>query len=153
MGYIIKYGNKYASCSSESERADYTIEDMKDMIFKYLESIQSQFEDSYKNLPQDWASSVFFNCIEESNGLGAKLKPCPFCKRNMMFMRGMHRNKMGHYYVSQCYMHADDKSEECILDDLMMPLCLGAGDARPEDDFLGEYAEKWNNSLSENTSE
>lgn len=42
-----------------------------------------------------------------------------------------------------------EKSERCLLDDLMMPLCLGAGDARAEEDFIGEYAEKWNRLLTE----
>lgn len=153
MSYIIKYGNKYVSYSCESDRADYKIEEMRDMIFKYLDSVQSEFEDEYKNLPSGWTGSIFFNCIEQSNGLGAKLQPCPFCKRTMIFIKEMHRNKKGHNYISQYYMHKEDTSEECLLDDLMMPLSLGAGDARVEDGFIGEYGEKWNKMLKERSGE
>lgn len=37
-----------------------------------------------------------------------------------------------------------DDGEKCLLDKLMMPFVLGAGDADPEKGLIGEYAELWN---------
>lgn len=84
--------------------------------------------------------------------LGEKLHRCPFCKRKMVFYRESHINKNGKEIISQYYMHEEYdifKEENCILDELMMPLIIGAGDADPETGYIGEYAEKWNKQLLE----
>lgn len=70
-----------------------------------------------------------------------KVKPCPFCGRQIVFHRDEHVNKYGKDVVEQYYMH-EEKESECILDELCMPLVIGAGDAT--DDYIGEYAELWN---------
>lgn len=78
--------------------------------------------------------------------LGDKLKPCPFCGRKMIFIKEVHWTKTKHEVTSQYYMHEeyDVLQGECILDCIEMPFTLGAGDAREETGYIGEYAEKWN---------
>ena len=84
--------------------------------------------------------------------LGSKLEKCPFCKRPMVFHKDTYVNKYGHEVTSQYYMHDDaiisDDDANCILDQLMMPFCIGAGDANEETGHIGEYAELWNKQLS-----
>ena len=86
-----------------------------------------------------------------SNNLGDKLAPCPFCKRKMLFYREEYTNRNGKTRIEQYYMHAphDDPTErECILDELMMPFTIGAGDADEKTGDIGEYAQKWNEQLN-----
>lgn len=66
-----------------------------------------------------------------------KLKPCPFCGGEMEF----HREPEGNYFI-QYWMHAEQSG--CVLDQMFMPFTIGAGDARPEDGYVGEYGEAWN---------
>jgi len=73
------------------------------------------------------------------------LKTCPFCGREMEFHRESHINSKGKEVVRQYYMHKEYdiyKEESCILDEICMPFVIGAGDAT--EDYIGEYAEKWN---------
>ena len=72
-----------------------------------------------------------------------KLKPCPFCGRELRFfseMEGSHR--------VQYWMHEYDDSlpfsEQCLLDQMFIPFSIGAGDARPEEGYVGEYGLLWN---------
>lgn len=84
--------------------------------------------------------------------LGDKLRPCPFCKRKMVFFKNTYINKYGKETTEQYYLHEDYniyKEENCILDELMMPLVIGAGDAEEEIGYIGEYAEKWNKQIGE----
>lgn len=72
-----------------------------------------------------------------------ELKPCPFCGRKMVFYREEYINKHGHIVVEQYYMH-ENKDVKCVLDEICMPFTIGAGDAKPEEGCIGEYAELWN---------
>jgi hypothetical protein len=78
--------------------------------------------------------------------LGNKLKPCPFCGRNMIFIKETHTNKKGKKITEQYYMHEKYNilKGECILDEIDMPFTIGAGDADEENGYIGEYAQKWN---------
>lgn len=79
--------------------------------------------------------------------MAEKLKPCPFCGRKMVFHKNTYTNKYGKQVTEQYYMHEDydiNKEESCILDDIDMPFTIGAGDARPDTGYIGEYGEKWN---------
>lgn len=72
-----------------------------------------------------------------------KLKPCPFCGRKMIFHKDKYTNKYGKVIIKKYYMHEEtDDEDNCILDEICMPFVIGAGDAT--DDYIGEYAEKWN---------
>lgn len=85
--------------------------------------------------------------------LGDKLKPCPFCKRNMVFHKCTYTNKYGKKVTEQYYMHEDYdvfREENCLLDELRQPFTIGAGDADEETGYIGEYAEKWNKQLDSN---
>lgn len=77
-----------------------------------------------------------------------ELKPCPFCGRKMVFHREEYEKhiikngrKVVRKVVEQYYMH-EDKEAKCILDEICMPLVIGAGDAT--DGYIGEYPELWN---------
>lgn len=78
-----------------------------------------------------------------------KLKPCPFCGRKMVFYRDKYINKYGKEITEQYYLHEDEQEweEPCILDEICMPFVIGAGDAT--EDYIGEYAEKWNKRAGE----
>lgn len=79
--------------------------------------------------------------------MAEKLKPCPFCGRKMVFYKETYKNMHGRQCTRQYYMHEDydiNKEESCILDDIDMPFTIGAGDARPDTGYIGEYGEKWN---------
>lgn len=71
--------------------------------------------------------------------MNKELKPCPFCGGKMIFHKDTYTNKYGKQVTEQYYMH---EKEGCILDELMMPFVIGAGDAT--NNYIGEYAEKWN---------
>lgn len=73
-----------------------------------------------------------------------QLKPCPFCGREMVFYKDVYTNKFGKRITEKYYMHEDAPPGEggCILDEICMPFVIGAGDAT--EDYIGEYAEKWN---------
>ena len=74
-----------------------------------------------------------------------ELKPCPFCGRKMVFCKETHKNKNGKQITKQYYMHEEYdiyKEDNCILDEICMPFVIGAGDAT--ENYIGEYAEKWN---------
>lgn len=82
--------------------------------------------------------------------LGDKLEPCPFCKRKMVFYRHTYKNKLGKDVTEQYYLHEDTSPDKkCILDEIMMPFCIGAGDADETTGKIGEYAELWNKQLRE----
>lgn len=78
--------------------------------------------------------------------LGYKLKPCPFCGRNMIFIKENRITKSGKKVTEQYYLHEeyDISKGECILDELDMPFVIGAGDADEISGYIGEYAQKWN---------
>lgn len=81
-----------------------------------------------------------------------KLKPCPFCGRKMIFYKETYKNMHGRRCTRQYYMHEDydiNQEESCILDDIDMPFTIGAGDARPDTGYIGEYGEKWNRRTAE----
>lgn len=81
----------------------------------------------------------------EAESGNKKIKPCPFCGREMKFYRETYKNSKGKEVVQQYYMHKEydiHKEESCILDEICMPFVIGAGDAT--EDYIGEYAEKWN---------
>jgi uncharacterized protein YbaR (Trm112 family) len=74
---------------------------------------------------------------------------CPFCRRKLVLVHEKWTNRNGHTCEGMYYMHEEYdiyKEESCLLDELKEPLHIGAGDAR--DGYIGEYAEKWNKSLS-----
>lgn len=79
--------------------------------------------------------------------LGELLAPCPFCNRRMVFYREKNTNKYGKEYISQYYMHEGvdgSKKSDCVLDEMQMPFIIPAGDARPDEGYIGEYAMMWN---------
>lgn len=80
--------------------------------------------------------------------LGDKLKPCPFCKRKMVFHRHAYKNKYGNEVIEQYYLHEDIKGVDCILDQINEVFEIGAGDANEETGYIGEYAETWNKQLN-----
>lgn len=53
-------------------------------------------------------------------------------------------NKYSQEITEQYYMHEEDTG--CILDEICMPFVIGAGDAT--ENYIGEYAEKWNKKAS-----
>lgn len=83
--------------------------------------------------------------------LGDKLKPCPFCKRKMVFYKHTYKNRDGHEITEQYYMHQDYdiyKDDNCILDLINQPFVIPAGDANEKTGEIGEYAEIWNRQLN-----
>ena len=76
-----------------------------------------------------------------------ELKRCPFCGRKMVFHKEEYINKYGHKVKEQYYMH-EEKEARCVLDEINMPFIIGAGDAT--DDYIGEYAELWNERVENN---
>ena len=55
------------------------------------------------------------------------VKPCPFCKRNLVLVREKWENKYGVECSGAYYMHEEYdflKEGSCILDSLMMPFRL-----------------------------
>lgn len=73
------------------------------------------------------------------------LNPCPFCGRKMKFYRDEHLNKYGKPVVHQYWMHEDSEARnKCVLDEIMSPFVIPAGDAVPEEKYIGEYGELWN---------
>ena len=106
------------------------------------------FENKYKAC-LDWNRRQIENEDGEKSikNLGEKLKPCPFCRRKMVFHKDTYTNKYGKQVTKQYYMHEDydiNKEESCILDEINMPFVIGAGDAHPDTGYIGEYGEKWN---------
>lgn len=103
------------------------------------------FENKYKAC-QDWNKRQ--EIIEINKGvLSRKLKPCPFCGREMQFYCEQWIDKDENRRKSMYFMHEDynlHDEESCILDDICMPFIIGAGDANPETEYIGEYATKWN---------
>lgn len=75
-----------------------------------------------------------------------ELKPCPFCGGRMDFYQEHRINRRGNPYTELYWMHDDT---DCVLNDIFEPFILGAGDARPEEGYPGEYAEKWNRRVIE----
>lgn len=148
--YEIKYGNKYLIFTDKSDNANLTGEEMENIVLTALNKNMEKARDKEGNLPEDWYSSIFFNYIEKSDGLGSKLKACPFCGNRMIFIKEMRRNKKAeHVYVSQYYLH-EDSDKDCILDEIMMPFSIGAGDAKPERNYVGELGLKWNQRIESN---
>lgn len=79
-----------------------------------------------------------------------ELKPCPFCGGKMKFIRESHINKRGREITNQYYMHGDHgQTGTCILDEMYAPFIVGAGDANPEEGYIGEYAEMWNRRVND----
>lgn len=78
-----------------------------------------------------------------------ELKPCPFCGRKLKFHKETYTNKYGKKITEQYYMHdyLEGEKDCCILDRIMEPFVIGAGDAR--DGYIGEYAELWNRRVNE----
>lgn len=73
------------------------------------------------------------------------LNPCPFCGRKMKFYRDEHFNKYGRPVIHQYWMHEDSEARnKCVLDEIMSPFVIPAGDAVPEEKYIGEYGELWN---------
>lgn len=72
-----------------------------------------------------------------------KLKSCPFCGSEMKFHRDSFVNKYGQTVIHQYYQH-EDTEQNCILDKFDMPFTIPAGDADEETEYIGQYAEKWN---------
>lgn len=89
--------------------------------------------------------------MDAMQNLGEKLASCPFCGRKMVFYKNTCTNKLGKKYIEQFFMHKKYdifKEENCILDIIQQPFIIPAGDARPEEGYIGELAEKWNNQKS-----
>lgn len=90
---------------------------------------------------------------EEDLEFGRKLVKCPFCGRGFRFIREYYKNPnsdkeiLGYYYLHEDYNIYTE--ENCLLDEICMPFHIPAGDARPEEGYIGEYATKWNKSLRE----
>lgn len=86
---------------------------------------------------------------EEDLEFGAKLARCPFCGRGFRFIREYHdyngREILGFYFLHEEYNIY--KEPNCLLDEICMPFKIGAGDARPDEGYIGEYATKWNKAL------
>lgn len=142
--YEIKYGNRYLTFTDKSDNANLTGKEMENIVLTALNKNMDKARNEKGYLPEDWYNSIFFNYIEKSDGLGNKLKPCPFCGNKMVFIKEMHRNKKAeHIYVSQYYLH-EDSNKDCILDEIMTPFSIGAGDAKPEKNDIGELGLKWN---------
>lgn len=76
--------------------------------------------------------------------MNKELKPCPFCGGKMIFHKHTYTNKYGEEITNQYYMHED---EECILNEIMMPFVIGAGDAT--DEYIGSLAQQWNKRADE----
>ena len=97
---------------------------------------------------QDWNNRQEEEKWNPEQNLGKRLLPCPFCKRRMVFQREECINHHGKPYIHQYYMHdyseKDIDSLRCVLDEVSEVFSIPAGDARPEDGYIGEYAELWN---------
>ncbi len=75
----------------------------------------------------------------------AFVKPCPFCGARLRWNDNKYKNSNGHEVHEMYFSH--DRGGGCIFGELEFPLGifhLGAGDARPEKGYWGEYAELWN---------
>lgn len=75
-----------------------------------------------------------------------RIKPCPFCGEELEWYDEKHTNRDG--YTSR-YLYFMHPSNGCILDLIDAPFTIGAGDARLEEGYLGEYPELWNKQLEE----
>lgn len=111
----------------------------------------SACDDCVKGSNYKWHREAEYNkTVKEYRGgkmRDTELKPCPFCGRKMVFHTNTYTNKYGKQVTEQYYMHEDydiNKEESCILDEIDMPFTLGAGDANPDNGYIGEYGEKWN---------
>lgn len=86
---------------------------------------------------------------EEDLEFGSKLAKCPFCGRGFRFIREYHnyngRELLGYYFLHEEYDIY--KEPNCLLDEICMPFVISAGDARPEEGYIGEYATRWNEAL------
>lgn len=144
--YSIEVGNKYVkeslseSSGGRSPLGDY--EFARSVIGKH----SMKFRDENGNLPEDWESTLFMNYTEIKNGLGAKLVPCPFCKKKFRFYKSSHVNKRNKWITEQYYMHSG--VSDCMLDELFMPFTIPAGDANMSTCEIGEMASKYNKQLS-----
>ena len=86
---------------------------------------------------------------EEDLEFGAKFSRCPFCGRGFRFIREYHdyngREILGYYFLHEEYDIY--KETNCLLDEICMPFVISAGDAKPDEGYIGEYATKWNEAL------
>lgn len=75
-----------------------------------------------------------------------RIMDCPFCGGGFEFVREITEYDNGDRRTIQYWLHKPPKYESrdyCILE-LTGVFTLGAGDARPEDGYIGESAEMWN---------
>lgn len=83
-----------------------------------------------------------------------RIKPCPFCGRGMVFEHIRWTDKDGQSREELYWMHKNHSFDDsCILDELCIPLSIGAGDARFDKEdrmtYPGELAVRWNQRASE----
>lgn len=106
------------------------------------------YEEDFEKFRPEEAYTIYSHC-DNCRGLklmqkykGFRLNKCKYCGDDMIYHHDIYYNRNGNM-VQECYwMHENDC--DCILDDLMMPLVIGAGDAVPSKNYVGEYGKKWN---------
>ena len=98
--------------------------------------------DSKAKAALDWNERQRSLRWNPERNLGELLKACPFCGRKMVFYRNEITNSRGNKTTEQYYTHedAENSKDRCVLDEMKIP----AGDARPDEGYIGEYAELWN---------
>jgi len=74
------------------------------------------------------------------------LKPCPFCGAKLIFTQSVWIDKSGNLREDRYWLHDD---VACVLNEANVLFSIGAGDARPEYDYPGENALKWNKRYNE----
>lgn len=75
------------------------------------------------------------------------LKPCPFCKREFVFVQESYVDSEGQPHESQYFMHKNyNKNTEtiCVLDRIGKAFYIEANDADLKNNYIGEDAQAWN---------
>ena len=75
------------------------------------------------------------------------LKPCPFCKREFVFVQEFYIDSEGEHHGNQYFIHKayNKKTEQiCALDEINGTFYIDADDADLENNFIGEKAQAWN---------
>lgn len=91
----------------------------------------------------DWNKRQRDAVWNPDRNLGELLKPCPFCKKKMVFCRDECVNSRGKSYIQQYYIH-EESNVRCVLDEACEVFTIPAGDANPATGEVGEYARMWN---------
>lgn len=83
------------------------------------------------------------------DNLSKQVKKCPFCGKGFTFYKTEFDRNDGYHGIEQYFLHDNDDKMDCILDQMWNGgFSIGAGDANIHENYIGEYATKWNEQLT-----